>query len=80
MTATGSVLGALSLLLKPQLRKTRIGPGEAVLGFGSAGILYGLLMLGALIVSHIVWDNLIFLIWPTSRPAPADNGDRAPAS
>jgi membrane protease YdiL (CAAX protease family) len=33
------------------------------------GGLYALgIPLGALIVSHIVWDNLIFLIAPTSKP------------
>lgn len=185
MTATGFALGSLSLMVKPQLRKTRIGRRDVLLGFGSAGILYGLFMLGdrlarrilpqgdqqidsiytldklrpraelmarlglviapaeelfwrglvqsdlmqrhgrlqgtllgiaayggvhlasgnltliaaatvagafwgglyalgvplgALIVSHVVWDNLIFLISPTSRPAPGDAEDRASAN
>ena len=40
MTATGVVLGGLSLLVNPRLRRTRIGFREVVLGFASAAILY----------------------------------------
>ena len=46
MTGTGLTLGSLSLIAKPQLRKTRIGLPEALLGVGSAGLLYGLFTLG----------------------------------
>lgn len=36
--------------------------------------------LGALIVSHIVWDNLIFLISPTSRSRPDDTSGHSAKS
>lgn len=44
--------------------------GAATIAGGFWGGLYGLGMpLGALIVSHILWDNIIFLIAPTTRLA-----------
>jgi membrane protease YdiL (CAAX protease family) len=43
--------------------------GAAVVAGAFWGALYALaLPLGGLIVSHLVWDNLIFLIAPTSHP------------
>lgn len=45
--------------------------GAATVAGGFWGALYALgLPLGGLIVSHVVWDNLIFLIAPTSQAAP----------
>jgi membrane protease YdiL (CAAX protease family) len=42
--------------------------GAATIAGGFWGGLYGLgVPLGALIVSHILWDNVIFLIAPTTR-------------
>jgi len=42
--------------------------GAATIAGGFWGGLYGLgVPLGALIVSHIIWDNVIFLIAPTTR-------------
>jgi membrane protease YdiL (CAAX protease family) len=42
--------------------------GAATIAGGFWGGLYGLgAPLGALIVSHIIWDNVIFLIAPTTR-------------
>jgi len=46
MTATGAVLGGLALVANPGLRRTRIGPREAALGFASAAALYGTFKLG----------------------------------
>jgi len=46
MTATGAVLGGLALVANPRLRRTRIGPREAALGFSSAAALYGTFKLG----------------------------------
>jgi len=46
MTATGAVLGGLALVANPRLRRTRIGPREAALGFASAAALYGTFKLG----------------------------------
>jgi len=42
--------------------------GAAMIAGGFWGALYGLgVPLGALVVSHIIWDNVIFLIAPTTR-------------
>ena len=46
MTATGLTLGSLSLLAQPDLRRTRIGPKDIVLGVASAGALYVIFQVG----------------------------------
>jgi len=46
MTATGAVLGGLSLVANPRLRRMRIGPREVALGLASAATLYGTFQLG----------------------------------
>ncbi len=46
MTGTGLSLGSLALVSQPQLRKTRIGLKEILLGFGSAAALYGIFHIG----------------------------------
>ena len=46
MTGTGLTLGTLALATQPQLRKTRIGLKEILLGLGSAAGLYGIFQLG----------------------------------
>lgn len=40
MTLTGAILGGYALLARPDLRRTRIGPAEIVLGLASAATLY----------------------------------------
>ena len=51
--------------------------GAATVAGAFWGGLYGLGMpLGALIVSHILWDNIIFLIAPTSRLAEETAGSQ----
>lgn len=43
--------------------------GAATVAGGFWSVLYGLgVPLGALIVSHIIWDNVILLIAPTTKP------------
>ena len=46
MTGTGLTLGTLALATQPQLRKTRIGIKEILLGILSAGALYGIFQVG----------------------------------
>src|SRR6187551_3282019 len=46
MTGTGITLGALALVTQPELRKTRIGFKDILLGIGSAAALYGIFHLG----------------------------------
>lgn len=47
--------------------------GAATIAGGFWSVLYGLgVPLGALIVSHILWDNVILLIAPTTKPAASE--------
>ena len=46
MTGTGIVLGGLAWTARPELRKTRIGLREIILGLGSAAALYGIFNIG----------------------------------
>lgn len=46
MTGTGVVLGALALVTQPELRRTRIGFKDILLGISSAAALYGIFHLG----------------------------------
>jgi membrane protease YdiL (CAAX protease family) len=46
MTGTGLSLGTLALAAQPELRKTRIGLKEILLGVGSAAALYGIFHIG----------------------------------
>lgn len=46
MTGTGLALGTLALVTQPELRKTRIGFKEVLLGIGSAAALYGIFQIG----------------------------------
>ena len=46
MTGTGITLGGLALTTQPELRKTRIGIKEIILGLGSAAALYGIFHIG----------------------------------
>ena len=46
MTYTGLTLGTLSLVAQPELRKTRFTIKDALVGFGSAGLLYGIFQIG----------------------------------
>jgi membrane protease YdiL (CAAX protease family) len=46
MTLTGLSLGSLSLIAEPDLRKTRIGPRDVVLGLASAAGLYVIFQVG----------------------------------
>lgn len=46
MTGTGVTLGTLALATQPELRKTRIGLKEILLGAGSAAVLYGIFHIG----------------------------------
>ncbi|MGH2406480.1 MAG: lysostaphin resistance A-like protein [Candidatus Limnocylindrales bacterium] len=46
MTLTGAVLGGYALLARPSLRRTRIGPGEVVVGLASAAALYATFQAG----------------------------------
>jgi membrane protease YdiL (CAAX protease family) len=55
MTWTGLTLGSLSLIAEPKLRRARFGPREAVIGLGSAGVLYVIFQIG---------DRLARLILP----------------
>lgn len=55
MTWTGLVLGSLSLIAEPKLRRVRFGLREAAIGLGSAGILYVIFQIG---------DRLTRLILP----------------
>ncbi|HUH97607.1 MAG TPA: CPBP family intramembrane glutamic endopeptidase [Anaerolineales bacterium] len=54
MTGTGIVLGGLALTAQPELRRTRIGLKEILLGIGSAAALYGLFQLGDRMARRIV--------------------------
>ncbi|MEI7844637.1 MAG: CPBP family intramembrane glutamic endopeptidase [Chloroflexota bacterium] len=56
MTGTGLSLGSLALVSQPQLRKTRIGIKEILLGLGSAAALYGIFHIGDR-VSRIIVPN-----------------------
>ncbi len=56
MTGTGLSLGTLALVTQPELRKTRIGPKEIILGLLSAAGLYGIFALGDKI-SRVVVPN-----------------------
>lgn len=46
MTGTGVTLGGLALATQPELRRTRIGIKEILLGIASAGVLYGIFHIG----------------------------------
>lgn len=46
MTGTGISLGGLALITQPELRRTRIGLKEIILGLGSAAALYGIFHAG----------------------------------
>lgn len=46
MTYTGVALGSFALLTSPPARRNRIGPGVAVLGLASAGVLYATFRVG----------------------------------
>ncbi|HEU5015815.1 MAG TPA: CPBP family intramembrane glutamic endopeptidase [Roseiflexaceae bacterium] len=46
MTRTGAILGSLSLASEPELRETRIGVKDVVIGLGSAGVLYIIFQIG----------------------------------
>ena len=46
MTGTGIALGGLALTTQPELRHTRIGLKEIILGLGSAAALYGIFHIG----------------------------------
>ncbi len=46
MTGTGVTLGALALVTQPELRRTRIGFKDILLGISSAAALYGIFHLG----------------------------------
>ncbi len=46
MTMTGLTLGSLSLIAEPKLRRTRFGLRNAVIGLGSAGVLYVIFQIG----------------------------------
>jgi membrane protease YdiL (CAAX protease family) len=54
MTGTGLVLGSLALSTQPQLRKTRIGIQEILMGIASAAALYGIFHIGDRISRKIV--------------------------
>lgn len=54
MTGTGLSLGGLSLATQPELRKTRIGIKEIILGLGSAAALYGIFHVGDRLSRQIV--------------------------
>jgi membrane protease YdiL (CAAX protease family) len=54
MTGTGITLGGLALTAQPELRKTRIGLKEIILGLGSAAALYGIFQVGDKISRKIV--------------------------
>jgi membrane protease YdiL (CAAX protease family) len=46
MTATGLALGSLALLTEEDLREVRITPQDMVVGIASAGVLYGIFVVG----------------------------------
>ena len=46
MTRTGLALGAFALAAEPGLRRTRFSLRDALVGLGSAGILYGVFQIG----------------------------------
>jgi len=52
---TGLALGSLALGAQPELRRTRVGPKDVVVGLASAGALYGIFQVG---------DRLARLILP----------------
>ncbi|MDP1714888.1 MAG: CPBP family intramembrane metalloprotease [Anaerolineales bacterium] len=54
MTGTGLSLGGLSLATQPELRRTKIGLKEIILGLGSAAALYGIFHAGDRISRQIV--------------------------
>lgn len=54
MTGTGISLGGLALMSQPELRRTRIGFKEILLGLGSAGVLYGIFHIGDKLSRKIV--------------------------
>ena len=54
MTGTGVVLGALALVTQPELRRTRIGFKDILLGISSAAALYGIFHLGDRISRFVV--------------------------
>ena len=54
MTGTGLALGGLALATQPELRKTRIGLKEIILGLGSAAALYGIFHIGDRVSRQIV--------------------------
>ncbi len=54
MTGTGIALGGLALTTQPELRRTRIGLKEIILGLGSAAVLYGIFHAGNRISHKIV--------------------------
>jgi membrane protease YdiL (CAAX protease family) len=55
MTRTGLLLGGLALATEPELRRTRIRPGDIAAGLASAGVLYVIFQIG---------DRLTRLILP----------------
>jgi len=54
MTGTGVALGGLALVTQPELRRTRIGLNEILLGLGSAAALYGIFHVGDKMSRQIV--------------------------
>lgn len=54
MTGTGIALGSLALTTQPELRKTRIGPKDLLVGVVSAAALYGIFHLGDRIARQVV--------------------------
>ena len=54
MTGTGISLGGLSLVTQPELRHTKIGIKEIIIGLGSAAALYGIFHAGDRISRQIV--------------------------
>lgn len=54
MTGTGLALGGLSLATQPELRRTKIGLKEIILGLGSAAALYGIFHIGDRVSQQIV--------------------------
>jgi membrane protease YdiL (CAAX protease family) len=46
MTRTGLLLGGLALATEPELRRTRIRPGDIAAGLASAGLLYVIFQIG----------------------------------
>ncbi len=54
MTGTGLILGSLAVVSQPELRKTRIGLKDILLGAGSAAALYGIFHMGDRISRKVV--------------------------